>query len=179
MDAFDRARDLSAGALGTVSKRGGKALREFKQFVLRGNVVDLAVGVVIGAAFGAIVNSLVKDILTPLLGFLHVPDFKDAFVGVGRHACKAGETLRDAADPRSCFTAKIAYGTFINAIISFVLISATVFFFVVKPMNHLMAKLKTETDVDSPTKECPQCLSKVPGGARRCAFCTSEIGAPA
>jgi large conductance mechanosensitive channel len=167
MDAFDRARDLGVEAFGTVGKRSGKALREFKAFVLRGNVVDLAVGVVVGAAFSAIVNSLVQDLLTPLLGFAKIADFKNAQVCIGgklvNGACNGGTSL--------------AYGKFVNAIITFVLISAVVFFFVVKPVNHLMARRKTEPDVDTQTRECPECLSKVPVAARRCAFCTSEIGA--
>lgn len=173
MDAFDRARDLGAEALGTVGKRGGKAFREFKQFVLRGNVVDLAVGVVIGAAFSAIVNSLVTNLLTPLLGFARVADFKSAAICIGRHV-EVTDGVR-----RSVCRSTIGYGEVINAVISFILISAVVFFFVVKPVNHLMARSKTEPDVEQPTRECPECLSKIPVAARRCAFCTSRIDSPA
>ncbi|MFN2642546.1 MAG: large conductance mechanosensitive channel protein MscL [Actinomycetota bacterium] len=140
-------------------------LKEFKAFILRGNVVDLAVGVVVGAAFGAIVNSLVKDLLTPLLGLVHIADFKEAFIGVGKHVVK-GKVVYDA---------KITYGAFINSIISFVLISAAVFFFVVKPVNHLMALRKTQPDPASLKRDCPHCYSAIPMRARRCAFCTSEV----
>ena len=129
-------------------------LQEFKAFVLRGNVLDLAVAVVIGAAFGAVVTALVKDILTPVVtAIVGKPDF-------------AGLTF-------TIHKSKFFYGDFINALIAFLSIAAGVFFFVVKPVNALMARRKTEPDVTSETKECPDCLSKIPTGARRCAFCTS------
>src|SRR5438093_6715007 len=130
-------------------------LKDFKAFILRGNVVDLAVGVVMGAAFGAIVSSLVKDVLTPLLGLANVPDFSRAAVTVGK--------------------ASIRYGLFVNAIIAFVMIAAGVFFLVVRPVNHLMGGRKDE---EPTARECPHCLSSVPIKATVCAFCTREI-APA
>jgi large conductance mechanosensitive channel len=135
------------------------ALQEFRSFILRGNVVDLAIAVVIGAAFTAVVNALVKDLITPIIAALFgKPDFGDlAF------------TINDA---------RFAYGDFLNALLTFILVAAAVFFFVVKPVNHLMARLRTEPDVESPTRGCPECLSQIPAGARRCAFCTSEV-APA
>lgn len=129
-------------------------IREFRDFVLRGNVIDLAVGIVIGAAFGAIVSSFVADVLTPLLGVLGLPDFTRAVVIVG--------------------SAEVRYGLFLNALITFLLVAAAIFFFVVKPMNRLAAERKTEPDVSSLTKECAECLSSIPQGARRCAFCTSQ-----
>ncbi|MEJ7751901.1 MAG: large conductance mechanosensitive channel protein MscL [Candidatus Limnocylindrales bacterium] len=128
-------------------------IREFRDFVLRGNVIDLAVGIVIGAAFGAIVSSFVADVLTPLLGLLGVPDFTRAVVLVG--------------------SAEVRYGLFLNALISFLLVAAAIFFFVVRPMNRLADARKTEPDVSSTTKDCPECLSSIPEAARRCAFCTS------
>lgn len=128
-------------------------IREFRDFVLRGNVIDLAVGIVIGAAFVAIVSSFVADVLTPLLGLLGVPDFTRAVVLVG--------------------SAEVRYGLFLNALISFLLVAAAIFFFVVKPMNRLADARKTEPDVSSTTKDCPECLSSIPEAARRCAFCTS------
>ncbi len=128
-------------------------IREFRDFVLRGNVIDLAVGIVIGAAFSAIVSSFVADVLTPLLGLLGVPDFTRAVLNVGG--------------------AEIRYGLFLNALISFLLVAAAIFFFVVKPMNRLAEARKTEPDVTSLTKDCPECLSSIPDGARRCAFCAS------
>ena len=130
-------------------------LKDFKAFILRGNVVDLAVGVVMGAAFGTIVTSLVKDILTPLLGLANVPDFSHAIVSVGK--------------------ASIRYGMFLNAVISFVIVAVGVFFLVVKPVNRLMG---VRERAEEPTeRECPHCLSSVPVKATVCAFCTRDIAA--
>lgn len=132
-------------------------LMDLKAFILRGNVIDLAVGVVIGAAFGTVVSSLVENLLTPLVGL-------------------PGETDFGALD----FTIRAStfrYGQFLNDLISFLTIAASVFFFVVRPVNSLMSKRKTELDVLSTTRECPECLSDIPSRARRCAFCTSEVAA--
>jgi len=128
-------------------------IKEFKAFLLRGNAVDLAVAVVIGAAFVAVVTSFVTNILTPLLAIPGVTDFSDLKFELG------GGVFN--------------YGVFINELVAFVLIAAAVFFFVVKPINALMARRKTQPDVESPTKDCPECLSSIPSGARRCAFCTA------
>ena len=134
-------------------------IQEFKEFILRGNVVDLAVAVVIGAAFGAVVTSLVSDIITPVIGaIVGEPDFS-----------QLDFTINDS---------RFTYGNFLNALFSFLTIAAAVFFLVVKPVNMLMDRSKTEKPVDETTRECPQCLSSVPRAARRCAFCTSEL-APA
>jgi large conductance mechanosensitive channel len=131
-------------------------MKEFKSFVLRGNVVDLAVGVIIGAAFTAIVNSLVQDVVTPLLGIFGTPDFKNELVfRVGR-----GE---------------FRIGVFLNALISLVAISAAVFFFVVKPLNELTERLQPRPPVEVKVRECPYCLSSIPKKASRCSFCTSEV----
>lgn len=130
-------------------------MKDFKAFLLRGNVVDLAIAVVIGAAFGAVVTSFVENILTPALGLLSLPDFSTASVEAG--------------------DAEILYGLFLNALIAFVMIAAAVFFFVVKPVNALMAKRKTEPDVEATTKDCPSCMSSIPVGARVCAFCTRDV----
>lgn len=130
-------------------------LKDFRNFLLRGNVVDLAVAVVIGAAFGAVITSFVTNILTPLLGLLGIPDFSDL-------RFKAGE-------------ARVLYGLFLNALISFIAIAAAVFFGVVKPITKLMERRKTEPDVESTTRECPRCLSSIPVKASRCAFCTSDV----
>ena len=132
-------------------------LKDFKTFILRGNVVDLAVAVVIGAAFGAVVSSFVKNLLTPLVGIVGKRDFSSLHF-----------TIR-----KSTFF----YGAFINDLIAFLLIAAAVFFFVIQPINLLMARRKTEPDVQSTTRECPECLSSIPSGARRCAFCTAKIAA--
>ena len=135
-------------------------LNEFKQFLLRGNVVDLAVAVVIGAAFGAVVNALVADLITPIIAAIFgEPDFS---------ALKF--TINDSA---------FLYGDFINAVFTFVTIAAAVFFFVVVPVNELVARSRREEPEDPSVKKCPECLSEIPADARRCAFCTSEVGAAA
>ncbi len=128
-------------------------LNEFKAFLLRGNVVDLAVGVVVGAAFGSVVTSLVSDFITPFIAAIaKSPDFGGlAFTING---------------------SKFMYGHFINALISFLLVASTVFFFVVKPINLLVARSRKSPPADPTTKKCPECLSEIPISARRCAFCT-------
>jgi large conductance mechanosensitive channel len=135
-------------------------LKEFKQFILRGNVVDLAVGIVIGAAFTGVVNEFVNSVINPILGLLTGgTDFSSATIHMGE-AGRAGDIL---------------YGAVINAVISFVLVAGAVFFLVVKPINHLMDRRRTEPDVVSPTKTCPECFSNIPEAARRCPFCTSNL----
>ena len=130
-------------------------LKEFRDFVLRGSVVDLAVGIVIGAAFTAVVGAFTSAFITPLLGALVSTDLS-----------KKGFEINGV---------EFLYGTFIDAVIAFLLTAAVVFFVVVKPVNTLMQRFKTEPDVESPTKDCPHCLSKIPAGAHRCAFCTTEL----
>ena len=134
-------------------------LQDFKKFILRGNVVDLAVAVVIGAAFSAIVTALVKDLITPFIaaiGGQH--DFSGLYFTING--------------------SKFMYGHFINAVISFVLIATVIFFLVVQPLNKLVAYTNRRKDADEPTtKECPECLSDVPKAAKRCAFCTSKLEA--
>lgn len=129
----------------------------FKEFLLRGNVVDLAVGVVIGAAFGGVVTALTKDLLTPLIAAIAgKPDFS------------AIQFLVNGS--------KFLVGDFINAIIAFVLVAASVYYFVVLPVNALVARSAKAAPVAPPsTKKCPDCLSDVPLQAKRCAFCTSVI----
>ena len=134
-------------------------LREFKAFVLRGNVVDLAVGIVIGAAFGTVVSSLVKNVLTPLLAIPGTVNFADLRTEVGG--------------------ADILYGIFLNDLIAFLTVSVGVFFFVVRPVNALMALRRTEPEVESTTRSCPHCVSSIPVEASVCAFCTREVGAAA
>lgn len=132
-----------------------KTAKEFKEFVLRGNVVDLAVAVVVGAAFSGVVSSLVKNIFTPLLAIPGKTDFSDLTFTI-RH---------------STFN----YGVFLNDLITFVSVSAVVFFFVVKPLNRLMSLRKVETSPAPTTRECPRCISSIPVRATRCSFCTSEV----
>jgi large conductance mechanosensitive channel len=131
-------------------------LEGFKKFILRGNVVDLAVGVVIGAAFGAVVTAFTKDLLTPLIAALvGKPDFSGL-----------GFTVNGTAFP---------VGDFINAIVSFVLVAGAVYFFVVTPLNALMAKINPPAPAAPSTKPCPQCLSDIPVAAKRCAHCTQPV----
>ena len=141
--------------------------KEFRAFVLRGNVVDLAVGVVIGAAFGAIVTAIVTGLINPLV----------SFVGTGDLATKGfciGNCAKGVKHPHL-----FVYGGILSAIISFVIIAAVVFFFVVKPVNHLMEMFKADQPAEKPTRDCPECLSSIPAAAKRCSFCTAEVGASA
>jgi large conductance mechanosensitive channel len=133
-------------------------LKDFKTFLLRGNVVDLAVGIVIGVAFAALVTSFVDNLITPIIAaIIGEPDFSELTF-----------TINDAV---------FRYGAFLNALIAFVAIAAAVFFFVVKPVNALMARARREPPADPTTKKCPECLSEIPIDARRCAFCTAELAA--
>ena len=129
----------------------------FKQFLLRGNVVDLAVGVMIGGAFGAVVGALVKDLLTPLIAAVAAqPDFS-AF----------SFTINNA---------QFLYGDFLNALISFLIVSAAIYYLVVLPINALMARAQPELPPRPATRKCPECLSEIPVAARRCAHCSSVMG---
>jgi len=134
------------------------ALKDFKIFILRGNVVDLAIGVAIGAAFATVVKAFTEDLLMPIVA---IPGTKPDFSSLDFHIRHS--TFR--------------YGAFINEVISFVIIAAALFFFVVRPINMLMARRKTEPDVMSTTRDCPYCLSSIPLAASRCAFCTADVGA--
>ena len=134
------------------------AVQDFKAFLLRGNVVDLAIAVVIGAAFGTVVTAFVKDLITPILAIPGKTDFSSLKF-----------TIRES---------DFLYGDFLNAVISFVSIAAAVFFFVVRPVNTLMARRKTEPEVMSTTRDCPYCLSSIPIAASRCAFCTANVATP-
>jgi large conductance mechanosensitive channel len=129
-------------------------IKDFKTFLLRGNVVDLAVGIVIGVAFGALVTALVADLITPIIAaIIGKPDFSALTFTIN------GSTFK--------------YGSFINALIAFISIAAAVFFFVVRPVNHLMARRATTPDPESETRPCTECLSEIPRLARKCAFCAS------
>lgn len=130
------------------------ALREFKEFIMRGNVIDLAVAVVIGAAFGAVIAAFVADIITPLLGITGGFSFPDWSI-----------PLRGSS--------RLLIGSFINAVISFIIIAAVIFFLVVRPIMAL--NKRRERNKETSTQECPYCLSAIPVKATRCAFCTSEL----
>jgi large conductance mechanosensitive channel len=145
-------------SLGDVRREADQDLGGFKKFILRGNVVDLAVGIVIGAAFSNVVQALVRDIITPLLGiFGGQPNFSSWSVTV------AG--------------AQLLIGDFLNAVLSFLLLALVVYFFVVLPVNKLMDRYKPEQK-PAPTKECPECTNRIPESARRCPQCTAQLEPP-
>ena len=128
-------------------------MKGFRAFLLRGNVVDLAVAVVIGAAFGAVVTAFVKDLVTPLIAALGgKPDFGTLYFTVNN--------------------SKFLYGDFFNALIAFLVIAAVIYFFVIVPINALVARSRKEPPADPTTKKCTECMSEIPIGAKRCAFCT-------
>ena len=132
-------------------------LKGFKQFLLRGNVVDMAVGIVIGAAFGAVVSGFVKDLLTPFIAaIIKQPDFSALTFTING--------------------SKFLYGEFVNVLLSFLIITAAIYFFVVIPVNALIARSRKEPPADPSTRKCPECLSEIPINARRCAFCTQPSG---
>jgi large conductance mechanosensitive channel len=134
--------------------------KEFKTFLLRGNVVDLAIGIVIGAAFGALVTSFVENLLTPIVAaIIGKPDFSDLTF-----------TINDSV---------FRYGAFLNSLIAFVSIAAAVFFFVVKPINALNRRARRGEEPEAELVPCPECLTEIPRGARKCAHCTSPIAATA
>ena len=129
-------------------------MRGFKAFLLRGNVVDLAIAVVIGVAFSAVVTAFVKDLVTPLIAAIGgKPDLASLYFTINN--------------------ARFLYGDFVDAILSFLIIAAVIYFFVVVPYGALVARARKEPPADPTTKKCPECLSEIPIGARRCAFCTS------
>jgi large conductance mechanosensitive channel len=136
--------------------KGDVMIKGFKEFILRGNVIDLAVAVVIGAAFGAVITAFVADIITPLIAAIFgQPDFSGLTLTINK--------------------SKFLYGSFINAVVSFVLIAAAVYFLVVVPMNKIAERrARGQAPADATTKACPECLSEIPVAARRCAFCASE-----
>jgi large conductance mechanosensitive channel len=127
-------------------------LKGFKEFLLRGNVVDLAVGVVIGIAFGVVITAFVKDLVTPLIAAIGgKPDFASLYFTINN--------------------SKFLYGDFFNALLGFALIAAVIYFFVVLPINALVERSRKEPPADPTTKKCTECESEIPVGAKRCAFC--------
>ena len=131
-------------------------VKEFRQFILRGNLVDLAVAVVIGAAFGAVISALVADLVTPLIGAIG-----------GKHDFSALSFTINGS--------RFRYGHFLNALLSFLLVAFVVFFFVIKPVGAFLARYATERETEQETRDCPECLSAIPVAARRCAFCTTDV----
>ena len=131
-------------------------LKDFKDFIMRGNVVDLAVAVVIGAAFGAVVNSMVKDIITPLIGAIFgQPDFSSLSITING--------------------SQLMYGNLLNAIITFLSVAAAVFFLVVQPINKLSKIAKKDKNKEAFTRECPECLGEIPAKAKRCMHCSTKL----
>jgi len=133
-------------------------MKDFREFLLRGNLVDMAVGIVIGLAFAAVITALVGDLITPLI----------AAIGGNPNFSNLSFTINKS---------HFLYGAFIDALLTFLIIAAVVFFFVVRPVNALMARRRTEPPVDETVRKCPECLSEIPVAARRCAFCTAQIAA--
>ncbi|TMC83675.1 MAG: large conductance mechanosensitive channel protein MscL [Chloroflexi bacterium] len=129
-------------------------MKGFKAFLLRGNVVDLAIAVVIGVAFGVVITAFVKDLITPLIAALGgQPDFASLYFTINK--------------------SKFLYGDFIDALLAFLIIAAVIYFFVVVPYTAMLARSRKEPPADPTTKKCTECLSEIPKDARRCAFCTS------
>jgi large conductance mechanosensitive channel len=153
--ACARARFMAKACIDQTQER--EMLRGFRDFVLRGNVVDLAVAVILGAAFNAIVTSLVSDVLNPLIAAtVGKPDFSGVVLNIG--------------------SGHIKIGNFFNAAISFLIVAVVVYFVIVLPLNALLAKVKKcEADVESTMKACPECLSEIPLAARRCAHCAQPV----
>jgi len=150
-------------------------LKEFKEFVLRGNVVDMAVGIIIGAAFGAIVTSLVKDVIMPPIGLLlGNVDFSDLFILLQEGTPVS--PYATLADAQTAGAVTINYGLFINAVISF-LIVAFVIFLLIRNINRLRREEEAPPPAEPTTQECPYCLSTIPLGAVRCAYCTAHLPA--
>ena len=135
-------------------------LKDFKAFILRGNVVDLAIAVVIGGAFTVVLKAFISGLVTPLL----------AIPGGAASLASMKFTISDS---------EFLYGAVIDAIINFIIIAAVLFFFVVRPVNILMARRKTEPEVESTTRDCTYCLSSIPVASTRCAFCTATVSSPA
>jgi large conductance mechanosensitive channel len=152
-------KELRSTLLKTIYERRNPMqalLKDFRTFLLRGNLVDMAVGIVIGIAFVALVTALVTDLITPVIAAI-----------AGKHDFSSlSFTIHKS---------RFLYGDFINAVITFLSIAAAVFFFVVKPVNALMARRKTKPPVDETVRPCPECLSEIPVAARRCAFCTAQL----
>jgi len=150
-----------------------RMLQDFKSFITRGNVIDMAVGIIIGIAFGLVVNSFVKDIIMPPIGLgLGDVDFINLFV-VLKEGLVPGP-YASLADAQAAGAVTINYGTFINAVVNLLIIAAVVFFFIVRPVARMQARKKAEEAAPA-TKECPYCFTFIPINASRCPNCTSEL----
>jgi large conductance mechanosensitive channel len=154
-------------------KEGTEMRQDFKAFITRGNVIDMAVGIIVGVAFGAVINSLVKDVISPPIGLaLGNVDFNNLFV-----ILKEGLTpgpYASLADAQAAGAVTINYGVFINAIVNLLIIAAAVFFLIIRPVARMQARKKVEEPAPT-TKECPYCFTGIPIKASRCPNCTSEL----
>jgi large conductance mechanosensitive channel len=150
-------------------------LQDFKAFIMRGNVIDMAVGIIIGIAFGLVVNSLVKDVIMPPIGLaLGNVDFTNLFVVLKEGLITPGPYASLAA-AQAAGAVTINYGTFINAVVNLLIIAAVVFFLIVRPIAKLQARKKAGEPAAPTTKECPYCATSIPIKASRCPNCTSEL----
>ena len=152
-------------------------LKDFKAFIMRGNVVDLAIGIIIGVAFGAIVSSFVNDVIMPPIGLLlGNVDFANLFVVLKEGTVVGPYASLAAAKEAGAVT--INYGVFINTLVNFIIIAAVVFFFIIRPINKMHERQKAKEEVPAPeTKECPFCFTSISVKATRCPNCTSELKA--
>jgi large conductance mechanosensitive channel len=149
-------------------------LKDFKAFIMKGNVIDMAVGIIVGIAFGLVVNSLVKDIIMPPIGLaLGNVDFTNLFVVLRENPLSPGPYL-SLADAQAAGAVTLNYGVFINAIVNLLIIAAAVFFLIVRPIARLQARKKAEEPAPT-TKECPYCFTAIPIKASRCPNCTSAL----
>jgi large conductance mechanosensitive channel len=148
-------------------------LQDFKTFITRGNVIDMAVGIIIGIAFGAVINSLVKDVIMPPIGLaLGNVDFANLFVVLKEGLTPGPYASLAAAQAAGAVT--INYGTFINTVVNLLILAAVVFFLIVRPVARMQARKKAEGPAPT-TKECPYCFTSIPIQATRCPNCTSEL----
>ncbi len=156
-------------------KEGTKMLQDFKAFITRGNVIDMAVGIIIGIAFGAVINSLVKDVIMPPIGLaLGDVDFVNLFVVLKEGLLTPGP-YATLADAQAAGAVTINYGVFINTVVYLLIIAAVVFFVIVRPVARMQARRKAEEPAAPTTKECPYCATSIPINANRCPNCTSEL----
>ena len=155
-------------------KEGTGMLQDFKAFIMRGNVIDMAVGIIVGVAFGAVISSLVKDVVMPPIGLaLGNVDFSNLFAVLRENPLSPGPYL-SLADAQAAGAVTLNYGVFINAIVNLLIIAAAVFFLIVRPIAKMQARKKVEAPAPT-TKECPYCFTAIPIKASRCPNCTSAL----
>jgi large conductance mechanosensitive channel len=157
-----------------VERRETRMLQDFKAFIMKGNVIDMAVGIIVGVAFGLVVNSLVKDIIMPPIGLaLGNVDFTNLFVVL--KAGSPGESYASLTAAQAAGAVTINYGAFINTVVNLLIIAAAVFFLIVRPIAKMQARQKAKEPAAPTTRECPYCITAIPIKATRCPNCTSEL----